>query len=103
MYLQQIKKIKAQVSATVFRIHSITDIPMEVITVLEKACEVNFCFLMFIFERERKRDIAWAGEGQTEGDTESETGSMLWAVSTDPNAGLEPTNREIMTWAEVGA
>ena len=30
------------------------------------------------------------------------TGSRLWAVSTQPNAGLEPTNHEIMTWAEVG-
>ena len=36
---------------------------------------------------------------EREGDTESETGSRLWAVSTEPDAGLEPTNREIMTWA----
>ena len=42
------------------------------------------------------------GEGQREGDTESETGSRLWAVSTEPDAGLELTDREIMTWAEVG-
>ena len=42
------------------------------------------------------------GEGQREGDTESEIGSKLWAVSTEPNAGLEPTDREIVTWAEVG-
>ena len=45
------------------------------------------------------------GEGQREGDTESETGSRLRAVSTEPVAGLEPTDqthdREIMTWAEV--
>ena len=27
---------------------------------------------------------------------------MLWAVSTEPDAGLELTDREIMTWAEVG-
>ena len=31
------------------------------------------------------------------GDTESEAGSRLQAVSTEPNAGLEPTNHEIMT------
>ena len=42
------------------------------------------------------------GEGQREGDTESETGSRLWAVSTEPDAGLKLTDREIMTWAEVG-
>ena len=39
-----------------------------------------------------------SGEGaEREGDTESETGSRLPAVSTEPGAGLEPTNREIMT------
>ena len=45
-------------------------------------------------ERERERE--------REGDTEAKAGSRLWAVSTEPNAGLELTNREIMTWAEVG-
>ena len=39
---------------------------------------------------------------EREGDTESETGFRLWAVSTEPDAGLELTDREIMTWAEVG-
>ena len=29
------------------------------------------------------------GEGQREGDTESETGSRLRAVSTEPDAGLQ--------------
>ena len=42
------------------------------------------------------------GGAEREGDTESEAGSRLWAVSTEPNAGLELTNCEIMTWAEVG-
>ena len=37
-----------------------------------------------------------------EGDTESEAGSRLRAVSTEPDAGLEPTKCEIVTWAEVG-
>ena len=37
------------------------------------------------------------GEGQREGDTESETGSRLRAVSTEPYAGLELTDRGIMT------
>ena len=42
------------------------------------------------------------GERDREGDTESEAGSKLWAVSTEPDTGHKPTNREIMTWAEVG-
>ena len=37
------------------------------------------------------------GGAEREGDTESEAGSGLPAVSTEPDAGLEPTNREIMT------
>ena len=45
----------------------------------------------------RERDRARAGEGQTEGDTESEAGSGLRAVSAEPDAGLELTNREIVT------
>ena len=37
------------------------------------------------------------GEGQRKGDTESETGSRLRAVSTEPDAGLELMDRESMT------
>ena len=40
-------------------------------------------------ERERGR--------QTDRQTESKAGSRLQAVSTESDAGLEPTNREIMT------
>ena len=41
---------------------------------------------------------ARAGEWQRERESiiESEAGSRLRAVSTEANAGLEPTNREIM-------
>ena len=42
------------------------------------------------------------GGSEREGDTESEAGSRLRAVSTEPDAGLKPTNREIMTRAEAG-
>ena len=42
------------------------------------------------------------GGSEEEGDTESETGSRLWAASTEPDAGLELTDCEIMTRAEVG-
>ena len=52
---------------------------------------------MFIhFMRERDTQHKWGG-AERETDTESEVGSRLWAVSTGPDAGLEPTNREIMT------
>ena len=37
------------------------------------------------------------GGAEREGDTESEAGSRLRAVSTEPNAGLELTSREFMT------
>ena len=34
---------------------------------------------------------------EREGDTESEGGSRLWAVSTETDVGLELVNCEIMT------
>ena len=37
------------------------------------------------------------GGAEREGDTESEAGSRLQDVSTEPNVGLEPIDREIMT------
>ena len=50
-------------------------------------------------ESKRERQSVSSGEGQREreGDPESEAGSRLPAVSTEPDAGLEPTNRRIMT------
>ena len=45
----------------------------------------------------REGQSANGGGAEREGDTESEAGSRLRAVSTEPDAGLEPTNREIMT------
>ena len=42
------------------------------------------------------------GGAEKEGDTESEAGSRLWAISPEPDAGLELMDREIVTWAEVG-
>ena len=63
-------------------------------------------FLMFIYflrEREgRERMLMSRGRAEREADTESEAGSRLWAVSTEPDSGLELTNHEIMIWAEVG-
>ena len=60
--------------------------------------EISFFFkLINLFLRESMS----RGRAEREGDTESEAGSRLWVVSTEPDAGLELTNREIMTWAEV--
>ena len=62
---------------------------------------------MFIYfergERERERDrqtdrqSVSRGGAETERETECKAGSRLQAVSTEPDAGLEPTNLEIMT------
>ena len=58
-------------------------------------CVLNF-FLMFLFLKEKDRVQVGRGR-EREGDTESEVGSKLRAVSTEPYAGLELTNHEIMT------
>ena len=58
----------------------------------------NFFNVYLFLEREREN----GGGAEREEDTESEAGSRLWAVSTEPDAGLELTNGDIMTWAEVG-
>ena len=57
---------------------------------------------MFIYFWDTERQSMSGGGAEREGDTESKAGSRLWALSTEPDAGLELTNREIMTWAEVG-
>ena len=53
--------------------------------------------------RKTETECEWVRgrEREREGDTESEAGSRLRTVSTEPDAGLEPTNCEIMTWAEI--
>ena len=58
-----------------------------------------FFFLIDVYLslRERKRQSARGGGTEREGNIESETGSRLPAVSTEPDTGLEPTNCEIMT------
>ena len=47
-------------------------------------------FLVLFFERERA--CASRGGAERKGDTESETDSRLRTVSTEPDAGLKPTN-----------
>ena len=48
-----------------------------------------------------QRESMNGGGAEREGDTESKAGSRLQAVSTESDAGLELTNQEIMTRAEV--
>ena len=57
---------------------------------------------MFIYFWEREKQSVSRGRAEREGDMESEAGSRLWPVSTEPNAGLKPMKHKIMTWAEVG-
>ena len=57
-----------------------------------------FFFLIFIhFLRERERQSVSRGGAEREGGTESEAGSRLRAVGTEPDTGLERTSREITT------
>ena len=57
--------------------------------------KIFFNLHLFIFDRERQSTSG--GGAEREGDTESKAGSRLHAVSTEPDAGLEFTNCEIMT------
>ena len=61
-----------------------------------------FFFNIFIYFWDRERQSMSGGGAEREGDIESEAGSRLWAISTEPDAGLELTDCEIVTWAEVG-
>ena len=51
-------------------------------------------FNVYLFLREGQSTSG--GGAEREGDRESKAGSRLWAVSTEPNTGLEPINCEIM-------
>ena len=59
-------------------------------------------FNVYLSSKERETQSSSREGAEREGDTESKTGSGLRAVSTEPDAGLELTNREIMTRAEAG-
>ena len=59
-----------------------------------------FFFLIFnvyLLFRDRETQSMSRGGAERGGDLESEAGSGLRAVSTEPDAGLEPTSSEIMT------
>ena len=50
-----------------------------------------------------QRESMNGGGAEREGDTESETGSRLRAISPEPDAGLELPDREIVTWLKSDA
>ena len=52
---------------------------------------------IYLFLREKESEHKLGRGREREGDTESEAGSRLHSVSTEPYAGLKPTNCEIMT------
>ena len=59
---------------------------------------MNFFFLnVYLFLRQRETEHDWGRGREREGDTESEAGSRLWAISPEPYAGLELTDHEIVT------
>ena len=55
----------------------------------------HFIFLNVYFERERMQ----MGKGQREGGQRIQSG--LFTDSSEPDAGLQPTNHEIVTRAEM--
>ena len=62
------------------------------------------CFLFFVFNFwDRERQSMNGGGAEREGDTESEAGSRLRAISPEPDAGLELPDREIVTWLKSDA
>ena len=61
-----------------------------------------FNVYLFLRERDRDRESVSRGGAEREGDTEPEASSGLRAVSTEPDKGLEPANREITVRAKAG-
>ena len=62
---------------------------------------LNFFFNVYFWDRERQSMNG--GGAEREGDTESETGSRLRAISPEPDAGLKLTDREMVTWLKSDA
>ena len=59
--------------------------------------EFSFFFNVYLFLRDKESMNGGGAEREREGDTESEAGSRLRAVSTEPDAGLKLMHGEIMT------
>ena len=57
---------------------------------------------MFIYFWEKETECEQGRGREREEDMESEAGSRLWAVSTEPDMGLESMSCEMVTWTKVG-
>ena len=57
-------------------------------------------FFIYFWDREKQ---SMNGGAEREGDTASETGSRLPAISPEPDTGLKLTDREIVTWLKSDA
>ena len=63
---------------------------------VETRATLNFFFFnVYLSLRDRERQSMSRGGAERQGDTESKAGPRLRAISTEPNAGLELTNRDI--------
>ena len=51
-------------------------------------------FNIYLLLRDRERQSMSRGGAEREGETESEAGFRLWAVSTEPDTEFQPTNYE---------
>ena len=72
---------------------SIVNINHHTVTIFFLTGTFKKCFYLFLREKE---SVSRRG-AEREADAESEAGLRLQAVSTEPDVGLEPMNREIMT------
>ena len=52
--------------------------------------------------RQTETECEWVRDRERDTHTESEAGSRLQAVNTEPDAGLKLVSSEIMSLAEVG-
>ena len=59
--------------------------------------KLRIFFVYLLWEKEK----VWVGEGLRDREGER-IPSRICTISIEPDAGLEPTNREIRTWAKVG-
>ena len=52
---------------------------------------------VYLFLREKQRQRQSVSRRRAERETESKAGSKLQAVDIEPDTGLKPTNREMLT------
>ena len=88
-------------TSSLFRTHSHADIrhtQMHSHTLITRSYGWSLNFFSFKFTYLYLTERARVREGQR---ARMSIPSRLQTVSTEPNTGLQPTNREIMTWVEI--